>query len=75
MTNRLRMARSGFEPPTEVCPQGRDSTMARLGFKCDECGEEFRHDPAGFVEEGEKELCSECFDEWWEKNVEGDDGN
>ena len=36
--------------------------MARLGYKCDDCGSEFHgYEPAAFVDGDE--LCSTCFDD------------
>jgi len=41
--------------------------MAQLGYKCDDCGEEFRHpDPAAAVQDEDLDwydLCSGCYDE------------
>lgn len=38
--------------------------MARLGYKCDGCGDEYpNQDPAAY-HDGD-ELCSDCYDERW----------
>lgn len=42
--------------------------MARLGFKCDDCGDEHRgREPAAYVEDDDGnglELCSGCYDDF-----------
>ncbi|QIO25497.1 hypothetical protein [Haloarcula sp. JP-L23] len=42
--------------------------MARLGYICDGCGDEYNHrDPAAAVQDSELnwlDLCSGCYDEW-----------
>ena len=40
--------------------------MGRLGFECDGCGDEYRHDPAAAVQDEDLnwyELCSDCYDD------------
>jgi hypothetical protein len=45
----------------------------RDGFICDECGDEHNWDEPPAVEKIDgvwKELCEDCYDEWWAENME-----
>ena len=42
--------------------------MGRIGYKCDDCGDEYRGmDPAAYVDGGE--LCSACYEAWVEQKA------
>lgn len=45
----------------------------RDGFICDDCGDEHKWREPAAVEkiEGEwAELCSDCYDDWWDEHME-----